>query len=394
MPNPEDDWTRPMPRTPRPRRDPEDRHEGDRRQDDRRQDDWSEDDWRQDETERIPAPRSSDRGDRGAPPPRPPRRRRPAYGFRRFLALVAFLLIAYVVAMVVVVAMVWGSIDQVDAAPDVPDRPGGSAGETYLLVGTDSREGLTAEQRGDFGTGSTEGSRTDTVMMLHVPTMGDPTLVSLPRDSYLPIRDQGTNKLNASYSLGGPELLVDTVEQATGLRIGGYLEIGFGGFVGVVDEVGGVEMCLEAPIQDEKAHLDLPAGCQELTGTEALGYVRMRYSDPRGDIGRVERQREFLAALVQKMASPAIVLNPWSLHQVGTATGGALAIGEDTSMLEGARIALAMRAVANGNGNSLTVPVADMNYQTDVGSAVLWDEVGAEELFAALRRGDAVTIAP
>lgn len=383
-----------MPRTPRPRRDPEDRHEGDRRQDDRRQDDWSEDDWRQDETERIPAPRSSDRGDRGAPPPRPPRRRRPAYGFRRFLALVAFLLIAYVVAMVVVVAMVWGSIDQVDAAPDVPDRPGGSAGETYLLVGTDSREGLTAEQRGDFGTGSTEGSRTDTVMMLHVPTMGDPTLVSLPRDSYLPIRDQGTNKLNASYSLGGPELLVDTVEQATGLRIGGYLEIGFGGFVGVVDEVGGVEMCLEAPIQDEKAHLDLPAGCQELTGTEALGYVRMRYSDPRGDIGRVERQREFLAALVQKMASPAIVLNPWSLHQVGTATGGALAIGEDTSMLEGARIALAMRAVANGNGNSLTVPVADMNYQTDVGSAVLWDEVGAEELFAALRRGDAVTIAP
>jgi LCP family protein required for cell wall assembly len=376
-------------------------HDGWRDQDDwrdepRHQDDWHQDDWRQDETQRIAAPRRPDRGGRGAPPPpRPPRRRRrPAYGFRRFLALLALLLVGYVVAMLVVASMVWGSIDTLDAAPDVPDRPGGSAGETYLLVGTDSREGLTEDQRDDFGTGFTEGSRTDTVMLLHVPTMGDPTLVSLPRDSYLPIRDQGSNKLNASYSLGGPELLVDTVEQATGLRISGYLEIGFGGFVGVVDEVGGVQMCLDAPIQDEKAHLDLPAGCQELTGTQALGYVRMRYSDDRGDIGRVERQREFLAALVQKMASPATVLNPWSLHQVGTATGSALAIGEDTSMLEGARIALAMRAVANGNGNSLTVPVAEMNYQTDVGSAVLWDEAAAEELFGALRRGDAVTVAP
>lgn len=295
--------------------------------------------------------------------------------------------------MVVVLALLWGGLVRVDATPD-GDRPAGSPGASYLLVGTDSREQLTEEQRGEFGTGSAEGSRADTVMLLHVPTTGDPTLVSLPRDSFVTIPGHGLNKLNAAHSMGSAELLVDTVEQATGLRLDGYLEIGFGGFVGVVEEVGGVRMCLDAPIQDEKAHIDLPAGCQELTGPEALGYVRMRYSDPRGDIGRVERQREFLAALVARMASPATVLNPVRLYDVGSATGDAVAVGEDTNVLEAARMALAMRSIASGSGVSVTVPVADANYQTTVGSAVLWDEQRAAELFDALRRGESVSIEP
>ncbi len=328
---------------------------------------------------------------RTAPAPRR-RRRRPRYGFRRFLALLALLVVAYVVTMIVVLSLVWGSVNRVDATPDVADRPGGAAGSTFLLVGTDSREQLTEDQRDDFGTGFTEGSRADTVMLLHVPTLGSPTLVSLPRDSYVDIRDHGWDKLNAAHSRGGPELLTDTVERATGMRVDGYLEIGFGGFVTVVDGVGGVEMCLDEPIQDDKAHLDLPAGCQVLDGASALGYVRMRYSDPRGDIGRVERQREFLGALVQELATPATVLNPWRLHQVGTATGGALALGDDTSLIEAGRLALAMRSVANGSGTSVTVPVAQANFASPVGSAVLWNEEGAAALFTALRNGQAVTV--
>ncbi len=376
-----------------------------------------------DPTERIPrtsAPRSSerhdrfddgyddqyadgyddrhDRDDRYAAPPRggdrPPRRRRPRYGFRRFLALIVLLVVAYVVTMLVVVAMVWGSVNRLDATPDVSDRPAAAAGENYLLVGTDSREQLTEDQRDSFGAGFTEGHRADTVMLLHVPTFGEPTLVSLPRDSYVEIRDAGWNKLNAAHSSGGPELLVDTVERATGLPIDGYLEIGFGGFVSVVEGVGGVEMCLDDPISDEKAHIDLPAGCQELTGPQALGYVRMRYSDPRGDIGRVERQREFLSALVDKMVTPSTVLVPWRLHEVGTATGSAISLGDDTSMVEAGRMALAMRSVAAGEGNSVTVPVAEPNYPTDVGSAVLWNEQGASQLFTALRQGQAITVEP
>lgn len=326
---------------------------------------------------RTPRPRTA----AGGPPPR----RRARYGFRRFLALLALLVVAYVVTMAVVISLVWGSIGRVDATPDVADRPGGSSGSAYLLVGRDGRGSEAAD-------GS--GSRADTVMLLHVPTLGEPTLVSLPRDSLVPIRDAGQNKLNASHAIGGPALLVDTVEQTTGIRVDGYMEIGFDGFEGVVEKVGGVHMCLDDPIQDERAHIDLDAGCQDLTGEEALGYVRMRYSDARGDLGRVERQREFLAALVKRMASPATVLNPWRLHSVGTATGEALALGEDTTMLEAGRMALAMRTIAAGGGNSLTVPIADPDYPTSVGSTVLWDEQGAAELFGALRDGRPVTVEP
>lgn len=310
------------------------------------------------------------------------------------MVLLALLLVGYLVSMVVVAALVWNSIGRIDADPEATNRPATAAGQNFLLVGTDGRENLTPEQRRELGTGSTEGTRADSVMLLHVPSSGRPALVSFPRDSYLELPGHGFNKLNAAHSIGGAEMLVATVEQATGLRIEGYLEIGFDGFVGVVDQVDGVTMCLPEAIQDDKAHIDLPAGCQDLGGRDALGYVRMRYADPRGDLGRVERQREFLSALVQKMASPATVLNPWRLHSVGTATGRALAMGEDTSMTEAARMALAMRAVSSGRGESVTVPVADPNYSTWVGSAVLWDEAGAQELFAALRDGDPLPSSP
>ncbi|AXH97972.1 LCP family protein [Ornithinimicrobium avium] len=405
--HPQDDWSRPVPRSSA-------RGRGDGRRDDRRaapgDDDWD-DGWDDGRTRALPQSRDDGWADRyrdaspddryaeaydgrGSPPPRPPRRRRPRYGFRRFMATLMLLVVAYVVSMAVVVAMVWGSVGRVEATPRVADRPGASSGASYLLVGTDSREQLTQEQQSAFGTGFAEGHRADTVMLLHVPTIGDPTLVSLPRDSFVTIRDHGQNKLNAAHSIGGPPLLVDTVEQATGIRIDGYLEIGFGGFVQVVDKVGGVHMCLAAPAKDKKAHVDLQAGCQDLTGPEALGYVRMRYNDSRGDLGRVERQRQFLAALVEEMTGPATLLNPVRLHSVGTATGRALSLGENTSMLEAGRIALAMRAISNGNGQSVTVPVADVNYMTGVGSTVLWNEQGAAALFDALRRGDPISVQP
>ncbi|WP_139720334.1 LCP family protein [Serinicoccus chungangensis] len=415
--HPQDDWTRPMPRTPRGGR----RHDPDAteriplpyvdRTDREREDAWEHDAWqdraderdddpqqawhgrdRHDEQDRSAGHERRDGRDRYAAPP--PRRRRPRYALRRAAALLALAVVAYLVSMIVVVSLVWGSVNRIDATPDVADRPPAAAGENYLLVGTDSREQLTDEQRGEFGTGFTEGHRADTVMLLHVPTFGTPTLVSLPRDSYVEIRDAGFDKLNAAHANGGPEQLVDTVERATGLPVDGYLEIGFGGFVDVVNGVGGVEMCLDEPIADEKAHIDLPAGCQELAGEQALGYVRMRYSDPRGDLGRVERQREFLSALVDRMLTPSTVLVPWRLHDVGTSTGSALSLGDDTSMLEAGRMAWAMRQVATGEGNSVTVPVADPNYPTEVGSTVLWDEQGASQLFTALRQGQAITVEP
>lgn len=334
-------------------------------------------------------------------PRRPPRRpatprrgRRPRYGLRRALAVVLILLLAYSAAMVWAVLGIWNSVERVDATPTNAARPAAASGQNIVLVGTDSREDLSRDERNELVTGHTEGARADTIMVLHLADSGPPTLLSVPRDSYVEIPGRGRNKINAAYAFGGPPLLVDAVEQATGLPIDGYLEIGFGGFVQVVETVGGVRMCLDEPVVDEKTKLDLPAGCQELAGKEALNYVRMRYGDPRGDLGRVERQRAFLAALTNEMATPQTVLVPWRLHDVGTTTGSALTIGEDTSMLDSAKIAWAMRTVSTGDGQSVTVPVADANYSTPVGSAVLWDEAGAAELFEALRTDAPLSVEP
>src|SRR5699024_5440928 len=137
------------------------------------------------------------------------------------------------------------------------ERPPHQPGTTYLLVGSDSREGLTDEQRRRLGTGGGEGGRTDTMMVLYVPPDGRPALVSIPRDSYVPIPGHGKNKINAAYALGGPELLTQTVEQNTGVRIDHYVEIGFGGFVSIIDAIDGIEMCIPRDIQDDNSHLDL-----------------------------------------------------------------------------------------------------------------------------------------
>ncbi len=332
-----------------------------------------------------------------APPPASrggSRTRRPRYGRRRVSLVVLLVIGAYLAAMIWAVASTYFAIGEVDATPDTADRPGSGSGSNVVLVGTDSREDLTQEQRNDLKTGSVAGSRADTIMLLHLPTVGDPTLVSLPRDSYVDIPGSGMNKINAAYSIGGPPLLVDTVEQATGLRVDGYLEVGFDGFVDVVAEVGGIEMCLPEAVDEERSDLDLPAGCQELEGKDALNYVRMRYSDPRGDLGRVERQREFLAAMAQKMTRPSTLLVPWELQAVGTATGSSLSRGEDTSMWELVKVGLAMRSISNGSGDSITVPIADTSYSTSAGSTVLWDEADAGELFEALRTGAPLTIDP
>jgi LCP family protein required for cell wall assembly len=198
----------------------------------------------------------------------------------------------------------------------------------------------------------------------------------------------GKNKINAAYAFGGPELLVQTVEQNTGLRLDGYMEIGFGGFVNIIDALGGIRMCLPNAIKDRDSHIDLPKGCQTLSGTEALGYVRMRKADPRGDLGRVERQREMLAAVAKKAASPATVLNPVRYWNFCTATADAIKLGRDTSLPETLLLALAMKQVSGDSGLTLTVPVSSTGASTPVGSAVLWDSNKSKAMFSDIARGD------
>ena len=338
-------------------------------------------------------PRTDDRDLGPTAPPHEPR-----YRWRKgriALVVLLVLLVAWIGFMVWVPMQAWGAVNKVDNIPD-GERPTDTSGYNYLLVGSDSREGLTKEQRKKYATGNAAGNRTDTIMLVHVPESGGkPVMVSLPRDSYVPIPGHGSNKINAAYSIGGPKLLTDTVEQVTGIHIDGYIEIGLGGFASVVDSVGGVDICVARDMLDKKAGIDLKKGCQTLDGGNALGYVRSRYEDPLGDIGRAARQRQFLGALMKKAATPSTVLIPWRYKSFADASAAGLAVGQETGITDAVRVLQAMRAVSNDEGLSLSVPTSDLAYRTSAGAlAVKWDTERAKALFRALKDDEPLTEPP
>jgi LCP family protein required for cell wall assembly len=322
------------------------------------------------------------RGDHAPPPFARPKRRA---GGGRWVRRVLLALLLVVVLVVGVLVYFVSRIDKVDALRDYDGRPAAGSGTNWLVVGSDSREGLSDEQVKDLHLGKVGGQRTDTIILLHKPASGAPTLVSLPRDSYVPIPGHGRNKLNAAYAIGGPALLARTVETVTGLRIDHYAAVGFGGFVGMTDAVGGVELCPTRHIRDHKSGLNVAKGCQEMDGATALAYVRARYFDPQGDLGRVKRQQEFLGAVFDEAVSPATLLNPIRVLSLGNAATTALTIDERDGTISLVRFALTMRAVAGGEGKRITVPVSDVNYQTPAGSSVKWDRQKALDLFHSLR---------
>ncbi|HEY6797257.1 MAG TPA: LCP family protein [Kineosporiaceae bacterium] len=321
------------------------------------------------------------------PPVGRPRRRR---RWPWILALIVVVLVGYPLLLGV---LTWTSLNTIAAMP-AGGRPPATPGTTFLVVGSDSRQDLTRAERARLGTGQTAGQRTDTIMLLHVPASGGPTvLVSVPRDSYVTIPGHGKNKINAAYAFGGPQLLVRTVEQATGLHVDEYVETGLGGYANLVDAIGGVDVCVKNPINDAKAHITLKAGCQTLDGQKALGYARARYSDPRGDLGRVERQRQVLAAIAGKTLSPSVLLLPWQAFPAGRAGGAALTVDNATTPPDLARFMLAMRAVAGGGGLSLTVPISGNITTAAAGEALRWDTAKAGELFQDLRTDRTAAIA-
>ncbi|TDC54444.1 LytR family transcriptional regulator [Jiangella ureilytica] len=316
----------------------------------------------------------------GAEPPARPKKRRSGAG--RFFRWLLAILLVIVVALGVLIWYVWGRIEKVDAIPE--DHGSAlSEGRVFLLVGSDSREDLTDEEQSELGTGSTEGQRTDTIMLLHVPGGGaQNALVSIPRDSVVDIPGHGENRINAAFAFGGAPLLVQTIEASTGVAIDDYVQIGFGGFAGIVDALGGVEMCLDEPVQDEQAHIDLPAGCQVLDGPNALGYARARHFDPTSDIGRVQRQRELISAIADKALSPGTLVNPIELTRTALAGGDALVLDENTGPMDMFAFARGIGSVSGGSGATITVPLGS------VGNTVTWDPELAGALWTALQNGD------
>ncbi|MGN6613059.1 MAG: LCP family protein [Angustibacter sp.] len=309
---------------------------------------------------------------------------------KTIVLLVVLAIIAYPIALLLVA---WNHLGRVDALPaDTAATPG----RTYLVVGSDSRKGLTKEQAKQLHTGGGDvGQRTDTIMLLHVPAGGGPTVImSIPRDSYVAIPGHGHNKINAAFAFGGPKLLARTIEEASGVQIDDYAEIGFGGFAAMVDAVGGVQICPKRDMKDKDAGLNIKKGCQQADGAVALGYARARHSDPRGDLGRVERQREVLAAIVSKATQPSTLINPFRTFPLASSGAGALTVDEHTGPVALARFILGMKGAAGGNGLSMTVPVAGTGSRPGAGSVVLWDDAKARKVFAALKRSDTNALRP
>lgn len=269
-------------------------------------------------------------------------------------------------------------LTRVDAFPDAPVA--NTAGTNWLIVGSDSREGLSEKDVERLGTGGDIGTgRTDTIMLMHIPNAGKATLVSIPRDSYVEIPGYGMDKINAAFAFGGPKLLAETVENATHLRIDHYAEIGMGGLAGITDAVGGVELCPTEAIDDPLAQLNVQPGCQKMDGPTALGYVRTR-ATAMGDLDRVQRQREFVGALMKRALSPAVLLNPFRLIPLVLRGSSMFIVGEGDHVWHLARMALALR----GGTNTETVPIGNF-IDTEVGSVLVWDDAAAEQLFAGLR---------
>src|SRR5262249_61746382 len=193
---------------------------------------------------------------------------------RRILAVIGVVIALIIVATVGMYFYVNGKLVRQNILVNYSGRPAVGAGQNWLITGSDSRQGLTRKQELQYATGKLSdagGQRSDTILILHIPSNGQPpVLISIPRDSYVPIPGLGSSKINAAFDFGGPKPRPQTIQNATGLYINHYMGIGFGGFVNVVNDIGGVRMCLPGPMRDPKAGLHLKAGCQNLNGGEAL----------------------------------------------------------------------------------------------------------------------------
>jgi LCP family protein required for cell wall assembly len=274
-----------------------------------------------------------------------------------------------------------------------------------LIVGSDTREGLSREEIKRLRVGGTDvaaGKRSDTMLLIHISKKRDKAaIISIPRDSYALIPEHNNSqgklipaaysKINSSYNWGGAPLLIETLENMSGIRIDHYVELNFVGFVRMVDALGGVEICTKKDIDDPKSHLTLPAGKHVLDGVDSLKFVRTRVFDGLGDLGRMKRQQEFASAMLRKATSAGVLLNP--VKMVDFINSALDSVVTDKGLSQGDLLTLGkqLRNLSASNVRTLTIPLKYYNYNKNgVSSAVLWDPVLASELFERIKNDEAL----
>jgi len=309
------------------------------------------------------------------------RRRRPL----RFLAIGLLLII---VAAAGAGYAYWRVIGGLFTRTDVTLDTAAGGVLNVLLVGSDSREGLDdpedVERFGNVG-----GRRADTIILAQiVPSQQRGVLLHLPRDLYVNVIGGGQQrnaKINSAYNFG-PQGVIDTVGALTRLPINHYMEIDIRGFRSMVDAIGGIDVCVKEPnFYDSKLNLRLPQGTSHMDGNTALSYVRARYATADGDFGRIERQQQFIRAVMGKIGKPAVLGNPVRVNELARSFAQNVTVDQSFQFDDLVRFALSVRRV--GPDQLLTYSVPGHSGRVGGESVVLIDSQRAEMLFSALRNG-------
>ncbi|WP_026196103.1 LCP family protein [Corynebacterium lubricantis] len=283
-----------------------------------------------------------------------------------------------------------------DATGNAPD-----GATDILLVGSDSRTDaqgnpLSDEELARLNAGEADGElNTDTIMVIRVPNDGSKAYaVSIPRDTYIHSEDYGNIKINSVYASyaadrraelladgqeedrkleeavasSGQQGLIDVVAELTGVEVDHYAEVGLLGFVLLTDAIGGVDVCLNAAVDDPFSGAKFPAGRSTLDGTEALAFVRQRHGLPRGDLDRIVRQQAYMASLVQKVLSAGTLTNPARLSELGTAVERSVTIDKGWNIMD---FASQLANLAGGNVTFTTIPVTSIDGTGDYGESIV-----------------------
>ncbi len=293
-------------------------------------------------------------------------------------------------------------IEGVTVAPEVdaaltPPPESSKEPMTFLVIGSDSREGLPEEWASDFG--SFAGERADVVMLVQLlPEQGRLQMLSIPRDLRVEIPGHGNNKINAAFAHGGAELMVATVQNTFNLPVHHYVEIDFAGFAHIVDELGGVELTFPHPGRDQKSGFSIDAGTQRLNGRQALGYARSRsYQERRDgtwvfvdadDFGRTARQRQIVSAIARELAGPQVVVDaPGVVSSLATH----MVVDSAFRRIDFAGVAWSFRAFGPAAIDSATLPAEDRTIDGVYYAVTVEDE--ANRILAAFRNGGSLSLA-
>ncbi|WP_329376480.1 LCP family protein [Streptomyces sp. NBC_01351] len=272
----------------------------------------------------------------------------------------------------------------------------GGRGTNILVVGIDSRAGLSAAEKRRLHVGGKGCNCTDVMMLVHLSEdERRASIVSIPRDSYVQYADLTAppaapgparlGKINGAFALGAGPLSVRTVEKATGLHIDHYLETGFTGFERAVNDLGGATVCTDKPLQDDGSGLDIAAGVHRADGNGALRYARARHVERPGDLGRVRRQQRLVNDLLARLTAEGALAHPAGAMRTVRTLLKSVRTDERTGLLDLVRIGLVLGRLRPADTEFATVPIRIFDHRVPgVGSTLLWDEARSAALWSAL----------